>query len=446
MKTVIQLVTVKTGDQAVIINGNIIAKFDPQIENTNLCDLVENISTSLKVPFEVVEMDAPLDSDWGWNDILELLSPCEEDMHAACSFHHYYVQDGSVIFADENGNEFCRLTSDSSDKTDSECYEVKKSIISSINHLPTIELMNEGNNPHGYTANAALAGDSGIYQELSVCIFNKESECVADILIGLTQAGEPRVLVSTNAESDSDKITVYPMRDHSQIAPVNTIMEPNKSHENIDDLDLSCWTSDFAHAALAEGWHLTVTTNSPNPLEIHKVEPCLADHNGIFTPEIEDDRAAWKLLIEGTSLHHEMARKLISKFAKNEWMHIQEFALCLHFGINGEHADGYGFDMQENEFHLPCGTTVPVTYSQLCDERLELLIEMIEQHRQSEANKANALAVDRLTSAGYEANSEGEVISVKDPYITYEDGQQVVRSTSMAVPATDVDKFIDVRS
>jgi hypothetical protein len=223
MQTVIQLVTIQAGDQAIIINNKIVATFDPQFETDNLCDLVEKISLSLKVPFEVMEMATPLDSDWCWDDILELLTPSETEIDTVCLFHHSYLMSNSIIFADDQGDELCRLTSDSSDKTDTECVATIKQIFTSINNLPTFELMNEGKNPEGYTANAIRSGDSGIYNEISVCIFNKESKCIGDILIGLTQHGEPRVLVSKDGDCDGDKIAVYPLRKQENMISYNPV-------------------------------------------------------------------------------------------------------------------------------------------------------------------------------------------------------------------------------
>jgi hypothetical protein len=79
--------------------------------------------------------------------------------------------------------------------------------------LPTIVLRNEGKNPHGYSAEVARSGDKGIYDEVRVGI-HQDDKCVADVLIGLTPAGEPRVMVTTGGNGDDgQQIAVFPLRE-----------------------------------------------------------------------------------------------------------------------------------------------------------------------------------------------------------------------------------------
>ena len=76
-----------------------------------------------------------------------------------------------------------------------------------------------GENPGGYFAEAARSGDyipatgEAIYSEVHVNIFQSGTEhCVADVLIGLSSTGEPRVLISADANGDDPAFCIYPTR------------------------------------------------------------------------------------------------------------------------------------------------------------------------------------------------------------------------------------------
>ena len=65
-----------------------------------------------------------------------------------------------------------------------------------------------------YTVKAQQAGDSGIYDELAVGIFDPDGNCVGDVYFTLNEEGEPRVLLTTNGEGDGDHHLVhYPLRE-----------------------------------------------------------------------------------------------------------------------------------------------------------------------------------------------------------------------------------------
>lgn len=78
--------------------------------------------------------------------------------------------------------------------------------------LPLIRLSHSGKNPVGYTADVARSGDPGIYDELRVGVYDGDN-CVADVLVGLTEKGEPRVLCTVNGDGDGDpQVAVFPLR------------------------------------------------------------------------------------------------------------------------------------------------------------------------------------------------------------------------------------------
>lgn len=82
--------------------------------------------------------------------------------------------------------------------------------------IPRFEMCHSGQNPEGYKVEAMRDGDPGIYNELRVGVFDKTGACVADVLVGLTDGGEPRVLLSTDGDADTQKIAVYPLREAAE--------------------------------------------------------------------------------------------------------------------------------------------------------------------------------------------------------------------------------------
>ena len=66
----------------------------------------------------------------------------------------------------------------------------------------------------GYTVRGELSGDTGIYDELRVGIFNPQNECVGDVFFTLTEQGEPRALLTTKGNGDGDHDLVwFPLRE-----------------------------------------------------------------------------------------------------------------------------------------------------------------------------------------------------------------------------------------
>lgn len=79
--------------------------------------------------------------------------------------------------------------------------------------VPRFRLMHSGTNPHHYEAEAARTGDAGVYEEVRISVFDRNASCVADALVGLTEDGEVRVLVTTDGNGDNEhQIAIFPTR------------------------------------------------------------------------------------------------------------------------------------------------------------------------------------------------------------------------------------------
>lgn len=78
--------------------------------------------------------------------------------------------------------------------------------------------------PNAYIADVEAAGDVGIFQEVSVSIFHvaDRSECLADVLVGISPNGEPRVLVTTDSRGyEHHPIALYPLRPKDSVVEVD---------------------------------------------------------------------------------------------------------------------------------------------------------------------------------------------------------------------------------
>lgn len=79
--------------------------------------------------------------------------------------------------------------------------------------VPRFRLMHSGMNPHRYEAEASRTGDAGIYEEVRISVFDRYANCVADTLVGLTENGEVRVLVTADGDGNNEhRIAIYPTR------------------------------------------------------------------------------------------------------------------------------------------------------------------------------------------------------------------------------------------
>lgn len=68
----------------------------------------------------------------------------------------------------------------------------------------------QGENPRAITLRAEPTGDPGIYQEIAVQA-RVNGKTIADILIGLNERGEVRVLTTSQGEEEH-KLAIYPER------------------------------------------------------------------------------------------------------------------------------------------------------------------------------------------------------------------------------------------
>jgi len=81
--------------------------------------------------------------------------------------------------------------------------------------IPRFTLLHSGENPNEYTVDVNRTGDAGIYEELRVGVFKGDGkECLADVLVGLIEGGEPRVMITAGGDGENEHaFAVYPLRD-----------------------------------------------------------------------------------------------------------------------------------------------------------------------------------------------------------------------------------------
>lgn len=71
------LVTLSNGDAALFVNGDAVAQYDASYGGDNPATMADGLAAALKVELQSVTMDVPLDDDWNWNDVLELIPATE---------------------------------------------------------------------------------------------------------------------------------------------------------------------------------------------------------------------------------------------------------------------------------------------------------------------------------------------------------------------------------
>lgn len=79
--------------------------------------------------------------------------------------------------------------------------------------ITRLNLLHNGANPQGIMADAEITGDAGIYNEIRMSAYDKEGNCIGDVLMGLDEKGELRVLLTTGGDGDGDhSVAIYPTR------------------------------------------------------------------------------------------------------------------------------------------------------------------------------------------------------------------------------------------
>lgn len=89
--------------------------------------------------------------------------------------------------------------------------------------LGPISLVHSGRNPQGFTADVVRSGDPGIYDELRLGVY-RGGNCVADVLVGLNEAGEPRILCTVAGNgNDGKQIAIFPLREEAHAVSYDEI-------------------------------------------------------------------------------------------------------------------------------------------------------------------------------------------------------------------------------
>lgn len=77
--------------------------------------------------------------------------------------------------------------------------------------------MHDGKNPQKVMFSIERTGDPGVYNEVGIAAIGN-NQCVAYILIGINEAGEVRILTTSNEEGDGDHtVAIYPQRSGQDI-------------------------------------------------------------------------------------------------------------------------------------------------------------------------------------------------------------------------------------
>ncbi len=79
--------------------------------------------------------------------------------------------------------------------------------------IARFSLAHEGNNPRGISAEVAASVGAENYREIMGSAYAPDGRCIGDVVIGLNEKGDLRVLVTTDGDGEGDHgIAVYPER------------------------------------------------------------------------------------------------------------------------------------------------------------------------------------------------------------------------------------------
>jgi hypothetical protein len=90
------LVTLANGDAALFVNGDAVVQYDASFGGDRPATIGDSLAAALQTKLHVISMDVPLDEDWNWNDVYELLPP---DGEPASECAMQVSLDGGVTYA-----------------------------------------------------------------------------------------------------------------------------------------------------------------------------------------------------------------------------------------------------------------------------------------------------------------------------------------------------------
>lgn len=97
------------------------------------------------------------------------------------------------------------------------------------------------------------------------------------------------------------------------------------------------WSNEHCEAAQREGWDIFDTHGSDcGPWQLQRFDDA-SEVPG--APQLEDDKTAWRIVIQGTAAHHEAARQFIRTHSPKEWaaLNQRELDKTSNCGSIGKH-------------------------------------------------------------------------------------------------------------
>ena len=91
---------------------------------------------------------------------------------------------------------------------------------------------------------------------------------------------------------------------------------------------LAPWTEEYELAGMREGWVLSTTSGAQELIQCQKLDAPedFEDIIGSPLPYLEDDGAAWDIVMRGDSRHHLVARAILQQYSPTEYANMVERA------------------------------------------------------------------------------------------------------------------------
>ncbi len=157
-QTEVFFISLENGDTAIVVNGRLVQSLDAGDQGPSLADVAESLAASLNVQLQSISMAVPPDSDWNWDDVIELLPPGARSVSTIPVRHweHYGLRPEApfdfLFDCDDqrrsNGQMFCDIGAIEGSDHDiiNVTMEINKSPIDGVTDVPCVHLHFDGDN------------------------------------------------------------------------------------------------------------------------------------------------------------------------------------------------------------------------------------------------------------------------------------------------------------
>lgn len=152
-------ISLENGGTAIVVNGRLVQSLDAGDQGPSLADVAGSLAAALNVELQSISMPVPPDSDWNWDDVIELLPASDARFLSSIPVRHWGHYDfqpeapfNFVFDCDDqrqsNGQMFCDIGAIEGGDHDiiGVTMEINKSPIDGVTDVPCVHLHFDGDN------------------------------------------------------------------------------------------------------------------------------------------------------------------------------------------------------------------------------------------------------------------------------------------------------------